>query len=469
MTGHRTENARTLASLLGINTDEASQRLDVSIAVITDPTDVAATVVARYVDALLARTVADVHLNTVSPKAAAEVVIGAVAASRADAVRVHVSNSAIRVGRPATPARLGAETHPILLLLAACYASGAVLKAMFGARLQVPGAATPVDLDIPTTVFLGQDASWLSREFELTDTYLAGAGAIGNGFLMGLSLLRVSGSLHLVDPDTVSVENLNRCVWFTAADVGLPKAVRLSELAQSGCPRLKLIPHVMTVQQLGKKIATDTWLNRLVVGVDSRRTRRHLQNEIPREVFDASTTGAVECVLHHHVQPTASACLACIYHETVDELARERHMAETLGVEMDDIVRHFVAEDAARRIHAKYPHVPVEQLEGQAYDTLFKALCSEGTLTSAQNRQVLAPFAFISTLAGALLAIEVGRRLVLGPEAHDFNYWRISPWAQPVADLKDKRGRRRNCDFCGQTALLQTAQGLWGSWAHRGE
>lgn len=464
MTDRRTENARTLASLLEASPGDAARLLDIAVVVTADPADAAAMTVARHLQRLLAHTFTDVRRNDATLNAAAEVVVGAAAPTRTDAVRVNVSQDLIKVGTSVPAVPMWEGTHPILLLLAACYASGAVLKTLFRSRLKVPGiGALSAGLAIPIRTIVGDDQSWLSTKFELTDSYLAGAGAIGNGFLYALSLLRGSGSLVIVDPDTVSDGNLNRCAWFTEADVGLPKAIRLTELAQPFFPRLKLSPKTLTLQQLGKDQVASTWLKRLIVAVDSRRTRRHLQDEVPGEVFDASTTGAIECVIHHHVQPTEGACLACIYHETPSELVRERHMAGNLGVDLVDIQQHYISRDAARRIHVRYPNVPAEEIEGQAYDSLFKELCGEGKLLSADNRQVLAPFAFVSILAGTYLAIELGRRLVLGRSSHDFNYWRISPWAAPVPELRQTRGRERKCEFCSEEALLQTARELWGS------
>lgn len=463
MTDRRTENARTLASLLKVDADEAAQLLNVAIGVTADPADATAMVIANHLQKLLRHTVAEVPLNRLDANVAAEVVIGAGESICSAAVRVQVSPDTIQIGPSAPVAAVWPDAPPVLLLVAACYAAGAVLKTMFGVRLQVPCCTGSTGLTIPIVDIVGPDQTWLSAECELTDTYLAGAGAIGNGFLYALSLLRVSGSLIIVDPDTVSDGNLNRCVWFTAADIGLPKASRLSEVAQSSLPNLRLIPKNKTLQQVGKEQATDAWLKRLIVAVDSRRTRRHLQHEIPGEVFDASTTGAVECVFHFNVQPTNDACLACVYYETVDEVARERHMAETLGVELDDLQQHYVSPDAAHRIHARYLHVSVEDLEGQAYDTLFKALCSEGKLLSADNRQVLAPFAFVSVLAGTYLAIELARRLVRAHTGAEFNYWRLSPWAPPFDNMKDVRRRRENCEFCGQPSFVRAARGLWGT------
>lgn len=460
MSDRRTENARTLASLLGVETEEAAKRLDIAVMLRADPTDVAAMGLAEHLRELLSRTLAVVVVNVAPTMTATEVLVGGIEPHRPDVLRVGVWSDAIRIGRSVPADRISPTTHPVLLLIAACYTAGALLRAIFGERLQIPGAASSHDLEIPTSAFVGADATWLHEPFELTNSYLAGAGAIGNGFLWALCRLPVSGDLRIVDPDIVSDGNLNRCVWFTSVDLGLSKAVRLAELAQPSFPCVRLTPERMTLQQFGKGQASDRWLERLIVAVDSRRTRRHLQLEIPREVFDASTTGAVECVFHHHRQPTENACLACIYHETGDELARELHMAETIGVGIDDIKQHFVSDNAAHPIHARYPQIPVEELAGQAYDTLFKALCSEGRLVSAEDRQVLAPFAFVSVLAGALLAVELHRR-VLGVSVDDFNYWRISPWASPVVDLQHMRGRIAACEFCGQPSLLRASRALW--------
>lgn len=461
MMDRRTENAKTLASLLGINTEEAAQLLQAAVLISFDGSDRGAAEIARHLTTLLTRTVSEVLLNDLTRSPAGEIAIGAVRPFLPGAVRVSVSQDLIQIGTNVPPGAICPEIPSIALLVAACYASGMALKATLGPQLAVSGPSPNDGLTIPVDAILGPDPAWLPRECELTDTYLAGAGAIGNGFLYALALLRVSGSLVVVDPDVVSDGNLNRCVWFTDEDKTHRKADALCEAAASSFPGLRLIPEAMTIQQLGKRQSQSNWLKRLIVGVDSRRARRRLQTEIPGEVFDASTTDVTECVLHHHRQPTDDACLACIYHETRDELSFEHHIAESLGVGPNDVEEHYVSEDAARRIHKKYPHIPVSRLVGEAYDSLFKALCSERKLLTAENKQVLAPFAFVSVLAGTYLAIELCRRLVLGPAAHTFNYWRFSPWAAPVEALKQVRPPNEACEFCSQPILLRTARHLW--------
>jgi molybdopterin/thiamine biosynthesis adenylyltransferase len=461
MTDRRSENARTLASLLKLDAAEAAQLLEITIAITCLESDEQGWGLATTLRHLLERTVAGADVNASTSAPALEIVIGAATPRFPAKLQLNVTSTEIQIGTGCKQTPVWQDSPGIVLLVAAAYAAGMALKTALGNRLPVGGPSAEQGLRISLNDVLGVDRAWMEVPIELSDTYLAGAGAVGNGFLFALQYFPISGSLVIVDPDDVSDGNLNRCVFFKEADVGRSKALRLTDIAQPNFPKLKLIPEVTTLQALGKQKSDADWLKRLIVGVDSRRTRRKLQGEIPGEVFDASTTGVIEGVLHHHEQPTETACLACIYHETVDELARERHIAEVLGVDLEDVKQHHVSWDAAQRIHARYSDIPIDRIQGQAYDSLFKALCSEQKLLGPDNRQVLAPFAFVSVLTGAYLAIEFVRRLALGREAHAFNYWRFSPWAPPVPELKQVRSRNSNCEFCKEKVLLKTARDLW--------
>jgi hypothetical protein len=461
MTHRRIENAQTLASLLKIDTEEAVQLLDISFAITVELSDPKGQQLALILQDLLERTITSAQINATGTEPSLEIVIGTATPRFSISVRVNVSTREITIGTRTNPESIAPDSHSIVVLLAGAYAAGMALHHVLGDRLPIGGPSIEEGLTISLREIFGQDENWINAKFNLADTYLAGAGAIGNGFLYALQHFSVSGLLTIVDPDSVSDGNLNRCVFFSQDDVGKSKSKRLEELAQPHFPNLTLTHEISTLQALGKKHDSSNWLKRLIVGVDSRRTRRILQSEIPGEVFDASTTGVVEGVFHHHKQPTEAACLACIYHEAHDELARERHMAETLGVTLEHITEHYVSADAAFLIHKKYPHVPLKEIKGQAYDSLFKALCSQQTLLSADNRQVLAPFAFVSVLTGAYLAIEVARRIVLGRDSFTFNYWRFSPWAAPVHELKSIRLRNPECEFCSNKTLVNTAIDLW--------
>jgi len=463
MSEARTENARTLASLLKLSVEEAAELLDVAIIVTSDPADVAGQVLADFAATLIGRTVSSVVRNEADASAVAELVVGEARATRTNAIRLQVTANEIVIGGEAVTSKIAESTPGVVLLVAACYATGVILRSALGGRLLVSAPALENGLLIPISAVIGNDRSWLDQEVTLSDAYLAGAGAVGNGFVYALTTLRVRGVLVLLDSDTVSDGNLNRCVWFAESDIDYPKATRLAQRAAARLTALTLVPEISTLQDFGKRQPNDRWLKTLIVAVDSRRTRRMLQHEIPQEVFDASTTGIAEIVLHHHRQHTEHACMACIYSETADELSREKHMADTLGITLDEVQDHFVTASTAAKIHEKYPHVAASAIEGQAYDSLFKALCSQGTLVGGDHQQVLAPFGFVSVLAGTFLAIEVCRRAAHTEQATDWNYWRLSPWSPAVVELRQIRSKLATCEFCANASMQKAVRMLWGS------
>jgi hypothetical protein len=461
MSDRHIENSRTLAALLGVSESEAAAQLDIAIAVTVDVIDGAAVRLADMLVLLLSRTVAHVFRNAGYDTAAAELVIGNAAPATPKAHRIVVTETKTRIGPDEKGVVIEPSVHPLLLLIAACYSSSRAMTVLFGNRLAVTATSADATLVIPHRAFTGGDQGFLANPIHLSETYMAGAGAIGNGIAFALSLLDVRGELIILDPDTVSGGNLNRCLLFADTDIGASKAQRLAEILRNLLPNLGVTGHAETLQEHGKRASRSPWLKRLIVGIDSPRGRRQLQSEIPGEVFDASTTGVVEVVFHHHRQPTETACLACVYHETPNELAHEEHIAEQLGLELSDVQAHFVTPAAAVKIAAKYPHLTTDELSGTAVDSWFKALCSEAKLQVSEGRQVLAPFAFVSVLASAILVIELARRVADIPHGREFNHWRVSPWSPPVPELKRLLPRRADCEFCSVAALVRVAKRQW--------
>src|SRR5205807_1933794 len=217
--------------------------------------------------------------------------------------------------------------HPIAILLGACYATAALLQVAVKQALPFPA---PETYDLNLVDLYSQDLSLLYESVSFDEVYLAGAGAIGNAFVYALSLFNVEGTLNIADADRVSEGNLQRCLLFDNNDVNLPKADRLCEAVKRIMPKVTGVPHVKRLQEVPARDPARAWLKRLIVAVDSPRARRLLQTEIPREVFDASTTGIAEVALHFSQQPPIGACLSCAYHHTPDEDAHDRHVAEAL-------------------------------------------------------------------------------------------------------------------------------------------
>lgn len=455
----RRENALTLAAALEISVDSASEALDVNIVVSADLTDPVAADIAKHVCDLLKRTVRRASATGTDDKTHAELLIGS-ARARADGQRLYLYVDETVAGVTSHPgvSRPCAPIPPLCRLIIACYAAAAMVY-------RATGSALPFTMNDPVIVHfeeLGIELRSLGDPVDLGHSYLAGAGAIGNGFLWAARYLNLRGRLEIVDDDYVTSGNLNRQIWFQKDDIAKPKAEQLAALAQPYFPSLQLAPRRCRLQDLPERSETP-WLPRLIVAVDSRRARRELQNEFPGEVFDASTTDIRELVIHHHKQPTAHACLSCIYEPDEAEFSREHHIAEHLGVSVGEVRSERITPESAAVIAARFPGLHATAITGVAYDSLFKTLCSTGRLGTLTDKRILAPFAFVSVLAGALLAVELVRCLGRRPPPIESNYWRISPWHSPRARRRILRARQPNCGFCTDRIKSVVNRQLWGS------
>jgi hypothetical protein len=454
----RKENALTLAAALGISVDSASQALEVDIVICADPTDAVAADIAQHVCDLLTRTVRRASVGETGEAAHAKLIIGAVSSQpNGQNLYLHVNETAASITSQPGPWRPCAPIPPLCRLLIACYAAAAMVYRATGSALP----STVPDPLILRFADLGVELDALSEPIELGHAYLAGAGAIGNGLLWAARYLDLRGRLEIVDDDHVTSGNLNRQIWFQTDDIAKPKAARLAKLTQPYFASLELVPRQCRLQDLPER-SDKPWLSRLIVAVDSRRARRELQNEFPGEVFDASTTDIREVVIHHHKQPTAHACLSCIYEPDEAEFSREHHIAEHLGVTVEEVRSERISTASAAVIAARFPTLSTADIAGVAYDSLFKTLCSTGQLGMLTDKRILAPFAFVSVLAGALLAVELVRYLGGPSSAAETNYWRASPWHSPLARRRILRARQPHCGFCADRIKSIVNRQLWG-------
>lgn len=455
------ENAKTLATALGIDEDTAETLLDASVLITADTADEVSTRMATELKLLLQRTVSVVVRDIDQLKQPdVEVVIGPSASrSRAKCLFVGITEDLIEIGKAPREPYVTSIRHPALLLIGACFAAAKTLACYLGERF-------PFSVDEPLVLnfreIFGGDLDSFHEPVDLGAVYLAGAGAVGNGFLYGLRHFDVQGIIHVVDPKLVKEGNLNRCMYYDSDDLGLQKAERLSSKAQPFFKNASLIARTHDLRELPERGA-GPWLKRLVVTVDSRRVRRSLQNEMPGEVYDASTTGIQEVVVHFNQQPAVEkACLSCIYLEEDGELTHEQHVADLLGVGVNKVQETFIDADAAMKICLRYPQLSPEFIKGTAYDSLFKQLCGQGELQVAADKHVLAPFAFVSVLAGAMLAVELFRRVRKGSAAEPYNYWRLAPYNSPNIRGRYNREKVEGCEFCGDPVRTECCRQLWG-------
>jgi hypothetical protein len=455
------ENAKTLAAALGIDEESAETLLNATILISADTNDEVGIQMATELEPLLQRTVSAVVRDLDPVKQPdVEVIIGSGAPrSLARCLFVGIIDGRIEIGKERMEAYRSSIRHPALLLIGACFVAAKALARYLGDKF-------PLTVDEPLVLdfhaMFGADLVSLHQPVDLGTVYLAGAGAVGNAFLYGLRHFNVQGTIHVVDPKLVKDGNLNRCMFYDKDDLGLQKAERLCSKAQPFFENTTLIPRNHDLRDIPERGA-GPWLKRLVVTVDSRRVRRNLQNEMPGEVYDASTTGIQEVVLHFNQQPAADkACMSCIYLEEDGELSHEHHVADLLGVGVDKVREAFIDTVAATEICLRYPQISPESIEGTAYDSLFKQLCGQGELQVAADKHVLAPFAFVSVLAGAMLAVEMVRRVRKEQVAEPYNYWRLSPYNTPNIRAQYIRAKIDDCEFCGNPIRTACCSQLWG-------
>ncbi|MCA8179536.1 hypothetical protein [Burkholderia vietnamiensis] len=335
----------------------------------------------------------------------------------------------------------------------ACFAAGFVLSRLVGASLPNPPGRT-FELKFAN---IGLPVDEITKALDLKDAVLAGGGGVANGFLWALEELNPHGQLTIVDPKRVRRGNANRCLYFDTEDTGY-KADLLAE--RVNVPNVKLTPFRGTLSEYVRS-RPDKRLPLLISTADSRIVRRTFQNELPYTVFDASTTDVSELIVHSHEQPTENACLSCIYPHIEDEDHRDKHVAETLGLTLEEIQERYISQATAEKLANTFPQLHKDELVGMAYDSLHKSLCGTQALIAPGAVQAAAPFSFVSNLAGVLLALEMYRYQTDRENWRKSNYMFLSPWMPPHSQLRRLRPRRPRCEFCSVPTSLQALKGVW--------
>ncbi len=129
-----------------------------------------------------------------------------------------------------------------------------------------------------------------------------------------------------------------------------------------------------------------------------------------------------------------------------------------LGVDVASVEAGIVGADAAREIAARHPSIDPASIKGKAFDMLFRELCATQALATSEGRQVLTPFAFVSALAGALLAVELVRK---DSNLPDTGGWHVDPWRGPVGRLRRPMPRNPDCEFCSKPHFRAVIDEYW--------
>lgn len=352
--------------------------------------------------------------------------------------------------------------NPVLALATACYAAGRVSKVLLGDA--VHGADKWEAFSILDFGEGRVDFDW-DQTIDSGSLHFAGTGAITNAALYALGAHNViAGDLTFIDHDVVEDGNIGRYTLFDKDDVGALKVeAARKRLRQFGLRNAVDAIPLRFEEFFDQRYAKDPKfrVHRLLSAPDRRRVRRQFQSKLPRELWDAST-GPEQIVLHHNSFEKERACLACIYPETPEEDSHLRHVADVLNLPFDRVASgEAISAQDAERIVEKYPEIRAEKVTRKAFDSVFRELCSSGQLRAA-SQVVLAPFPFISGLAGVFLYFELVKSL--RPEVFSdfqgYNYVQLNPFFPPNPDFREQRPSRGDC-FCQREATRRLFWKIW--------
>jgi hypothetical protein len=375
-----------------------------------------------------------------------EIVVGEeAAASTANPVYVGASGWAARVGtiHPLSigrPGRIGAG-------LGACLAAASIFRRIF-----LP--ESPSDSEVAFSSSSGRfdyDEGPDIPELNLGEFVLVGCGAIGNSVAWALGDSRVRGVVHLVDPETIDLGNLQRYVLAERSDVGRPK---VDVAARSGSS-LEVRAHPIALSAFLSEFGY-RW-DSMLLALDSARDRRAAQASLPRWIANAWTQPGDLGVSSHRFLGEG-ACVSCLYLPEGVAPNEDQVVADALGVsdrlmEIRSLlhsgsgVPRSLLELISARISADLERVL--RFEGQPIRSLYvDGVCGGAAIplgrTGRPRAGVHVPLAPQSALAGVLLAARQMRHS-LGLESLETEVTRLNILAglggiatQPAK--KDARG-----------------------------
>jgi hypothetical protein len=344
------------------------------------------------------------------------------------------ANAPITVERSVSPFGAGA---------AACLAAANLFRLVFlgeSAELDEGAAFRIID----------QEA--VRESHGMKSVVLVGCGAIGNAFAWALDRT-TTGALHLVDPETVELSNLQRYTLTIPEHVGKRKVDVIADAMRSGA---QIYRHPDPWEDF---VAANGYVwQEVAVAVDSARVRRHVQQSLPRWIANAWTQPG-DLGVSTHVFEGQGACLSCLYlpqdqsenEDTIvanqlripDQLMKVRELLYSgagVSAELLSLVAERLGADQAQAMIFVGRSIRELYTEGVCGG----ALVALGT-TGSPRSEVHVPLAHQSALAGLLLAAAVREHQLVQESAMSTIrrtdvMRRLAPQQEPLPAIKDPRG-----------------------------
>ncbi|MHB1863807.1 MAG: ThiF family adenylyltransferase [Gemmatimonadaceae bacterium] len=219
------------------------------------------------------------------------------------------------------------QTNMLTALAAAAIGAGELFRIVFADFLRTGRAgASPGRFNVlthaPVKAGLPEE---MPSNIALGRVHLVGAGAVGQAAVYALARVSASGTLVVVDPERVTLSNLQRYVLTTDADVGKSKC----QLVEEAFARTKQIVPVLVE---GAWTLDDFDVREpevICAAVDTEQLRVELQGALPRRIYNAWTQPA-DLGWSRHERFGVDPCLACLYWPTGTRPSLHQNVARAI-------------------------------------------------------------------------------------------------------------------------------------------
>jgi hypothetical protein len=361
--------------------------------------------------------------------------------------------------------------NPIGAGATACFGAANLFRQVFRKKLPFGGSDGDFTLSLLDGSRDGSGNDLAMEQTHLGETLVVGLGAIGNSLAWALSHWPgLQGTLVLIDPEAISLSNLQRYVLANQSHVGHLKTGHIASFF--GNSALHILQAALPWDQYVDQ--RNNWkIEAVLIGLDNAEDRIMVQGVLPKKIFNAWTQSN-NLGVSRHQDFLSEPCLCCLYYPEGLRKNHSQEIADNLGLgEKELMIRQYLANhtpvDAGllQQIAAAN-RLPIKELQpflGKSLEVFYAEVVCGGTMfkytgeAGHPDPHLAVPCAFESALAGILLTAELIKDKVgrpsSGQESIRFNLLR------PLAPYLHSPEIKRTSCICTDSVFREAYQAKW--------
>ncbi|MBN8675447.1 MAG: E2 ligase fold family C protein [Chitinophagales bacterium] len=422
---------------------------------------------------LLAKSINPVIEITESERPTVCIVVGKTAYSRSTDVFYLGSDNWIIGFSNSIPVGSSDSINPLGAGAAACIGMANLFRYTFKEQLSYGTLDQDFSLSLLDYSLPASKNNLRLEKVNLGESVVVGLGAVGNSFIWAISQMPlISGNLIIIDPEKVSISNLQRYVLAKQSDIGINKTDLCSVALKES--RLSIQSEGASWGEfINKRKEWD--IQTLVTCVDNIKDRIMMQGALPKKIFNAWTQPE-NLGVSRHIDFVEKPCLCCLYFPTVKKTSRSQEVADNLNLSnQEKIIRDYLAnnkpvDEGLLHIIATANKVSVDyflQYIGKSLDVFYSEVVCGGVLLKFNNslsqqagESIAVPSAFESAFAGILLAAELIKDKLNFPVT-DFSVTTQFNLLRPLTKYLNIPETKRSFCICSDSIFLQQYKTKW--------